>query len=118
MASTRNINTPGNYNLEQRNFALAREYETFSNSQYGSAYRPAFPELGIIPSHMPRETFSRNPIETESFLFGINSTNLVTPQAEIKPDLKTIPVISFFERIPLCMPLPLVIENKQRPFPI
>jgi len=116
MASTRNNNTPGNYNLEQTKYYSTRNYETFVNSQYGMAYKPALSTLGINPSHMPRETFSGNPIDVESALFGINSTNLVSPQKPVNPELKTIPTISFFERMPLFMPNPLVIEHKQRPY--
>ena len=39
--------------------------------------------MGITPSHMPREAFSKNSVEIESSLFGINSTNLVNPQQPI-----------------------------------
>jgi len=116
MTSTRNNNTPGNYNLEQKKYNSIRNYETFINSQYGMAYSPALSTLGINPSHMPRETFSSNSIDVESALFGINSTNLVSPQKPVNPEIKKIPTISFFERLPLFMPNPLVIENKQRPY--
>ena len=118
MASTRSINTPGNYCLQQRQFADSKNYELYKNSQYGSAYSPAIPCIGYTPSHMARDTLSRNPIEIESALFGINSTNLVNPQAPVQPELKTVPMRQFFERMPLIMPQPLVIENNQRPLPI
>ena len=67
---------------------------------------------------MPRDTLSNNPVEIESALFGINSTNLVEPQPPVKAQLKSIPVKQFFQRTPLIMPKPLVIEHNQRPFPI
>jgi hypothetical protein len=118
MTSTRNKNTIGDYALEQRNFALSREYETYKYSQYGDAYKNALPCLGFNPSHMPRQTFSHNPIEIESALFGINSTNLVNPQTPVVPELKTIPTIKYFNTIPLFMPNPLVVEKNQRPYPI
>jgi hypothetical protein len=116
MASTRNNNTPGNYNLEQTKYYSTRNYETFVNSQYGMAYNPALPTFGINPTHMPRETFSSNPVDVESALFGINSTNLVSPQKPVNPELKTIPTVCLFEKVPLIMPKPLVVENKQRPY--
>lgn len=118
MTSTNNKNTPGNYNLQQRSFDLARIYNKFENSQYGKAYHETMPSVGIIPSHMPRDTLSYNPIEIESALFGINSTNLVSPRAPLQPKLKNVEVIDYFDRLPIIMPNPLVIENKQRPFPI
>ncbi len=118
MADTRSNNTPGNYCLQQRGYTLARDYKSYKNSAFGHAYDPAMPCIGIIPSHMPRNTLSTNPVEIESRLFGINSTNLVSPQAPVIPQLKTIKEKSWFERTPMIMPKPLVIEAKQRPFPV
>ena len=66
---------------------------------------------------MPREAFSHNSVEIESSLFGINATNLVNPQAPVQPKLKQLPEKSFFERLPMYMPEPLVVERNQRPFP-
>ena len=118
MASTRNNNTPGNYCLEQRNNRLIQDYDLYKNSQNGNAYDPAIPPFGITPSHMPSSEFSHNPVEIESALFGINSTNLVTPQPPVNPQLKQVPEKSFIEKIPLIMPDPLTVEKDQRPFPI
>jgi hypothetical protein len=118
MTATRSKNTLGNYTLEQRDYSLARNYDSYIHSQYGQAYTTALPCLGFNPSHMPRGTFSYNPVEIESALFGINSTNLVAPRAPLKPDLKTIPTIAYFETLKLQMPKPLVMENGQRPFPV
>ena len=118
MASTRNNNTPGNYCLQQRGYSLALDYDLYKNSQYGHAYTPAIPSLGYTPSHMPRNTLSNNPVEIESTLFGINSTNLVSPTPPIRPKLKTVPEIEYFERTPMIMPQPLVMEGNQRPFPV
>ena len=117
MASTRNRNMPNDYKLEQCQYTLASDYELYKNSQYGKAYRNALPCLGFNPSQMPRDTFAYNAIEIESALFGINSTNLVKPQAPVEPEMKTLPTIKYFNTVPLYMPAPLVIENKQRPYP-
>ena len=118
MASTRNNNCPGNYCLQQRSYHESSNYNSYQYSQYGNAYDPAIPCFGIIPSHMPRDTLSSNPVEIESALFGINSTNLVHPQPPVVPQLKTIQGKTFFERIPMIMPKPLVLERGQRPFPV
>lgn len=118
MASTRNNNTPGNYCLQQKQYSLARDYNNYEHSFTGRAYSTKMPCLGITPSHMPRNTLSSNPVEIETYLFGINSSNLVQPAPPVKPKLNTIPEISFFNRLPIIMPKPLVVENKQRPFPI
>ena len=118
MASTRNNNCRGDYCLQQKSYRYSRDYSSFQNSQYGHAYDPAIPCMGVTPSHMPRNTLSSNPVEIESALFGINSTNLVNPQAPIVPELKTIQEKAFFDRIPLIMPQSLVLETRQRPFPV
>ena len=118
MTSTRNKNTVGDYTLEQRQYCLANEYELYKYSQYGDAYRNALPCLGFNPSHMPRQTFAYNAIDIESAIFGINSTNLVKPQKPVVPEFKTVPTIKYFDTLPLIMPKPLVVENKQRPYPI
>ena len=100
MASTRNNNTKGDYCLQQRSYAQARTYVDYTHSQVGSAYKNALPCLGSNPSHMPRSAFSKNSVCIESALFGINSTNLVNPQTPVDPKLKTLPEVSYFERIP------------------
>jgi len=118
MASTQNKNTPNDYCLQQRQFALANKYSLYENGQQGKAYNSAIPCVGYMPSHMPRDILSKNSVDIESFLHGTNSTNLVNPQGPITPKLTTLPTLSFFDRIPVIMPKPLVIENNQRPFPI
>jgi len=118
MASTSNKNTNSDYCLQQRSNIMTSKYTKYENSQYGRAYKPALPCVGITPSHMPRNTLSSNPIAIESALFGINSTNLVNPQSPIKPELTELPSVPFFNRIPLITPEPLKIDPNQRPFPI
>jgi hypothetical protein len=118
MASTRNKNMPGDYKLEQCQNTLANNYELYPNSQFGKAYKDALPCLGFNPSYMPLQTFAYNAIEIESALFGINATNLVNPQAPVKPEIRPLPTIKYFDTLPLFMPAPLVIESKQRPYPI
>ena len=118
MASTRNINTRGDYSLGQEHYGLARMYNNYIHNAQGCAFKNSIPSIGITPGHMPRNTLSNNPVDIESSLFGINSTNLVNPRKPVKPDLKKIPTSEFFDRLPVLMPKPLVIENNQRPYPI
>ena len=118
MTSTRNKNTQGNYYLEQKSFSLMNKYDLYKQSQYGLAHNTSMPDIIYRPSFLPRETLSKNPIEIESLLFGINSTNLVEPKKPIKPQLKTLPTNKFFERNPIIMPKSLVIEKNQRPLPM
>ena len=118
MASTRNKNTPGNYYLEQRNLSLSRDYEHYAHSASGAPKDVALPALGFNPSWMARDTLCHNPVDVESELWGINTTNLVTAHKTTLPQLKTVSTVTYFETVPLIMPRALVIENKQRPYPI
>ena len=56
-----------------------------------------------------------NPIETESYLFGINSTNLVKPRAPVTPQINNLDNVVFFEKSKVQIPEPLVIKKNQRP---
>ena len=116
MASTRNINTAGNYCLQQRSFDTSAKHTTYAG--FGNNQNVAVPCYGITPSHMPAHVFSKNPVDIESSLFGIGSVNLVTPKAPVNPELKNLKSVAFFETPEVIMPLPLVLDNKQRPFPI
>ena len=116
MSSTRNNNTLGNYTLQQKGITHCREYYNYENSYAGKAYTTALPLFGMNPSRMPSDNFSSNPVDIESFLFGVNSTNLYNPDKEkIKPELKTLPTFTFFNRLEMFLPNPLVIEDRQRP---
>jgi len=67
---------------------------------------------------MASENLSSNACDVESQLFGIGSTNLVTPQKQVQPkphDMKSLNVI---DRISMIIPEPLVVEKNQRPYPM
>ena len=118
MASTRNINTRGDYDLEQQKYKIGTNYNSYLFAAQGRAFQPSIPTIGLMPNRMPRNTLSTNSVDIETMLFGINSTNLVKPQKPIRPQLKSIPTSVFFDRLPVHMPKPLVVENNQRPYPI
>ena len=115
MASTRNKNTPGNYQLEQKINKLSSKYDFYKYSQHGPAYEPTIPSIGFFPNAISRDALSSNPVEIESALFGINSTNLVDPKPNTIAQLKYMPRKDFFERTQMIMPKKLVVENNQRP---
>jgi hypothetical protein len=118
MASTRNINTPGNYNLEQREYKQSENYTLYPNSQYGAAYNTRLPGNGLLPAQIPWNKLSYNAADTESFLFGINSTNLVNPAPCFKPEIANLQSTNIYDKGPTFIPEPLVIEKNQRPFPV
>ena len=118
MASTRNRNTPINYNLEQRQYKQNENYTLYANSQYGAAYNTRLPGNGLLPAQIPWNKLSYNAADTESFLLGINSTNLVNPAPCFVPEIAQLSSANIYENKPTYMPQPLVVEKNQRPFPI
>jgi len=118
MASTRNINTLGNYNLEQIEFKQSETYTLYPNSQYGAAYNTRLPGNGLLPAQIPWNKMSYNAPDIESFLLGINSTNLVNPAPCFVPELAKLDSTNIYEKGPVFIPEPLVIEKNQRPFPV
>ena len=117
MASTQNINTPGNYYLEQKQYKDNENYTLYPNSQYGAAYNTRLPGNGVNPGQIPWNQLSNNAVQIESFLFGVGSTNLVNPLPVMIPELKTLDTANFFEKNTTLIPEPLVVEKSQRPFP-
>ena len=118
MASTRNKNTPGNYCLEQKEYKESSGYTLYPNSQYGTAYNTRLAGNGLNPGQIPWNKLSYNAADTESFLFGINSTNLVNPAPCFTPELKCLKTANIFKMPDVIMPVPLVVPKGQRPFPV
>ena len=118
MASTRNKNTPGNYCLEQREYKHSEQYTLYKNSQYGEAVHTNWAGNGLLPGQIPWNKLSYNAADTESFLFGINSTNLVNPAPVFVPEITQLQSTNIYNKGPTYMPQPLVIENNQRPYPV
>ena len=118
MASTRNKNTPNNYKLEQNQYHQSSLYSLYPNSQYGSAYSTKLPGNGLLAGQIPWNKLSYNAADTESFLFGINSCNLVNPMPCFVPEIAKLDTTNIYEKNTIFIPEPLVIEKKQRPFPV
>lgn len=118
MASTRSKNTPGNYCLQQLEYSQGRQYTIYKNSFAGEAYDTKLPGNGLLPAQIPWNQMSYNAPDIESFLFGINSTNLVNPAPCLTPELKQLKSANVFEKGPVYIPEPLVVEKNQRPFPV
>ena len=113
MASTRNNNTRSNYCLQQRGYHLALRHDLYKYKRIAPDTR--FPCFGINVGQTPNTQLSCNPINTESFLYGINSTNLVHPEPKFTTVVKCLPGIEFFNRPKAFLPPPLVMPVCQRP---
>ena len=78
------------YYLEQKEFKHSEKYTLYPNSQYGAAYNTRLPGLGVNPGQVPWNKFSNNAVDIESFLFGVDSTNLVNPAPPLVAELKNL----------------------------
>ena len=113
MSSTRNKNTSGDYYLEQKQSTHILDNRVYQHRRV--AYNNALPCAGINVGSIPNTELASNATDIESRLYGINSSNLVNPQKQLRPDIKSMPDVAFFERHQIFVPEPLVIENNQRP---
>ena len=118
MASTRNRNTPGNYCQDQRQNTDSSKWLLYENGARGIAYDTKLAGRGLNPGQMPWNTLSDNASDIESFLFGINSTNLVNPAPPLVPELKCMPSAHLFEQSNVYVPSPLALQRDQRPSPL
>jgi hypothetical protein len=115
MASTRNKNTRGNYCLDQGQNTGSEAWQLYTNGANGYAYETRLPGNGLNPAQIPWSKLSGNPADIESFLFGINSTNLVNPAPPLTPELKCLKTANVFKTAPVIMPIPQAIPKHQRP---
>jgi hypothetical protein len=74
-----------------------------------------FPGNGLLAGNVFKTQLSNNVCDIEALLFGIGSTNLVTPQAPIVPEIKNLKSLNISNKIPLLIPPHLTIQPNQRP---
>jgi hypothetical protein len=114
MASTRNKNTTGNYNAEQWSLNEQINYNTYKS--YGIPQSTYLPSDGLLTGRMASENLSNNYCDIESQLFGIGSTNLVTPLPPVVPEIKQLQSLAIMNKTPLIIPGDLVVQGEQRYF--
>lgn len=118
MASTRNKNTIGNYTLDHKQSTDIESWRLYQNGANGYAYDTKLAGNGLNQGQIPWNKLSHNPADIESFLFGINSTNLIKPASKLTPEIKQLKSSNIYEKKHIIMPVPQAIPKNQRPFPI
>jgi hypothetical protein len=118
MASTRNNNTLCNYKLQVRANEEQRTYKLTDNQ----TLYPKWAGNGLIQGRMPNSFLSENTIEIESFLKGLNLTNLdkqyednVSLQPILRPELKSLPSYNLYHNQRVILPDSFHPETNQRP---
>jgi len=115
MSSTRNRNTPGDYSAQQWSNQQKREYFSYeSASFYAVPVQTYFPGDGLVGMKTAHRTLSSNYSDTESFLFGIGSTNLVSLSTPATPEIHSYSSVNFLQKLPQIMPEPMIVRENQR----
>lgn len=117
MTSTNLKNCPGHYCIEQRSQHLNREYLVYKGKKVPN--ESMLPDFGINMGNMAgaysNKVLSQNTPDLESYLFGIGSSNLVKPYQKPALRINNLDTLQFFQKTKAQMPVPLVIEKRQRP---
>jgi len=115
MASTRNKNTPGDYAAQQFSIHANRDYLSYdSASYYAVPQHTYFPGNGLVGMKTAHRNLSQNYSDVESYLFGIGSTNLVSPQSTPTPEITQHKSLNVINKLPMIMPENLNIQENQR----
>jgi len=115
MASTRNSNSAIDYKQQCNRNAHLVSY--LSSPHYGTPGAIHLSGNGLNHSRLPLDALSSNALDTESFLFGIGSTNLVTPAPAFvaQPNVDRLVPTHLFVNRPVIMPDPMAVATNQRP---
>lgn len=119
MASTRSRNTPGNYVSEQQINTQHNDYMSFEKSSfYGTVPATYFPGQGLVGMKTAGLNLASNSADIESQLFGIGSTNLVSPQMPIAPDVYALNSLNVAYKAPVILPAAFAPVPNQRAIPL
>jgi hypothetical protein len=114
MTSTRNRNTPGDYQLEQNLNACNYSLATYIHGAHGQGYTRHLPGDGLIVAQMHSRDLAENYMDIESQLFGIGSTNLENPLPPVIPRIKKYDSLNVIDKTPMIKPEPMVPLQHQR----
>ena len=114
MASTRNKNTRNNYAIELNQSIHTQDYLLADG--YAQPAATMFPGNGLAGgAQIPRTQMANNPIEIESFLFGIGSTDLTKDVPTLTPETICLPTKDLYKSPAVVVPLPFAANGAQRP---
>jgi len=115
MASGRNRNTTGDYELEYRQNMRFHEEIMQQDARITTNY---FADVGLLQGKKPKSVLCRNQVDVETDLLGIGANNLVHPKTggPVEPMMHVFHPVSVAERPVVYLPAPLRIDPNQRPF--
>lgn len=112
MASTRNINTIGNYESELAVFEKYKHRFDFISLSLNKATH--LPGDGLLPGRIPFTMLSENSADIESELLGLNTTFIGFKQKIFGANFKEMKSLSIHDRTPVILPEPFVHLQNQR----
>jgi hypothetical protein len=115
MASTRSKNNEGDYNLEQKSNMGFCNYLTSQQNNYGAPITTHFAGNGLLQGRIAPNNLSSNAWDIESQLFGIGTSNMVTPKPSVSPSIRNLHSLNVSDRLSVLLPEPLIVEKGQRP---
>jgi hypothetical protein len=113
MATTRRKNSAAEYRME-----LRQNEGICSNRTAGirtRAHANVFPDAGIFMGRAPMGVVASNTVDLESSLRGIGAADPTQSVPAPAPQMVSRDPVSFFDRMPLIVPAPLVVHTNQRP---
>jgi len=113
MASTRNKNHLGNYQLETKETNSLIDYRLYDT--FGKQDTIYHPGDGLMGAKMSRTQLSSNSCDVESELFGIGSSNLVNPRSKVSPDLIQLKSLAIIDKPKQIIVEPVKIVKNNRP---
>ena len=114
MTSTSIKNTPGDYELEQKEYQKKIDYMHYIHAAGGTAYTRNFAGNGLLAPKMNPLDLDRNYIDVESQLLGIGTTNLVKPLPTVYPNHYNYPSLNIIDKTPMIVPEPITYLQNQR----
>ena len=112
MASTRNLNTKGDYLVKKMESIHVSNYMLYSG--FSTNMEPSYFVRGANPSIYAGQ-LCNNAIDVESTLRGIRSTNLEGPSFKATPDTVKIGEREYFSVNPTYIPRPYLHSTVERP---
>ena len=116
MASTRNVNMPGEYRMQQAALEARRAHIAYEGSVVSET--TYFPGDGLLAGRVASAQLAHNGPDIEAFLFGVGASNLVEPAAPLDPRLRPLKSLSIVVRRDAVLPAPLAVRPAQRPGPV
>jgi hypothetical protein len=113
MSSTTNKNSQYEYNLQTGGNEYINQFSLYKYSTQPKTTH--FAGDGLLMQHIGRNELSTHSIDHETYLFGIGSTNLVSPKSPFFPEITPIASLNIIKKSPLIMPQPNLFTDNERP---